>query len=175
MTTKYVFGLDGEGRSDLVFQEDISNLPSFGPGFHGMDLWLNRQTPADMTAPEDPVQGKPMVHEPPDGGAIFRVLDFMPGRQSAEDMLATHQNLQSVHVPVHMEALKDPTMHKTDTLNYFCLLSGELWALSEKTDVLLRPGDVMIQKGCMHGWRNDGNEPARLICVLVDAHPIEAA
>lgn len=171
MSTKYVFGLNAAGKSDLVSQEDISAPPAFGAGLHGMDLWLNRETPADMTDDHDPVCGKPMIHEPPDGGAIFRLLEFKPGRLTAEDMLATHQNLQSVHVPDQMEALKDPTMHKTDTLNYFCLLSGELWALSEETDVLMRPGDVIVQKGCMHGWRNDGGEPARMICVLIDALP----
>lgn len=171
MAKKYVMGLNRDGRSDVVFEEDITVLSAFGPGLHGMDLWLNRETPADMTGTEDPVRGKAMIHEPPDGGAIFRVLEFKPGQLTAEDMLATHRNLQSIHVPEEMGALKDPTMHKTDTLNYFCLLSGELWALSEESDVLLRPGDVIVQKGCMHGWRNDAAEPARLICVLIDAHP----
>jgi quercetin dioxygenase-like cupin family protein len=60
-------------------------------------------------------------------------------------------------------------MHKTDTLNYFVLLTGQLWALSEGKDVLMKPGDVLVQKGCMHGWRNDGKELARLFCVLIDA------
>jgi len=171
---KYVFANDAEGLSDLVFEEDISRLPQFGPGYFGMDLWINRQTPADMSDPEDPVCGKAMIHEPPDGGAIFRVLDFAPTEElSAEDVAAVHEGLQSVHVPRDIEALKDPSMHKTDTLNYFCLVSGELWALSEKADVLMKPGDVIVQKGCMHGWRNEGPDNARLVCVLIDALPAD--
>jgi len=76
-----------------------------------------------------------------------------------------------VHIPSpeDLAKAKHPSMHKTDTLNYFVLLTGRLWALSEGRDVLLTPGDILIQKGCMHGWRNDGSEVARLFCVLVDA------
>ena len=44
--------------------------------------------------------------------------------------------------------------------------------LSEGRDVLLEPGDFVIQKGCMHGWRVEGDEPAVLGCVLIDAHPV---
>lgn len=171
MPTKYVFGLRPDGRSDVTHEEDISVLPEFGNGLRGMDLWLNRETPADLSSSDDPVVGKPMVHEPPDGGAIFRVLDILPGKASKEDYIAVHRNLQSIHVPEHFDSLKDPSMHKTDTLNYFSLVAGELWALSEGRDVLMRPGDVIVQQGCMHGWRNDGTATARLICVLIDACP----
>ena len=34
-----------------------------------------------------------------------------------------------------------------------------------------KPGDVIIQKGTMHAWRNPGPEVARWVCVLVDAEP----
>jgi mannose-6-phosphate isomerase-like protein (cupin superfamily) len=171
---KYVFGSDDSGRSDLLQEEDIAQLPSYGPFFAAKDLWVNDRTPADLSGTGDATAGNGMVHEPPDGGAVFRVLDLMPkARMTPAESLAAHAMLASVNVPEREEyaAYKDPTMHKTDTLNYFCLVSGELWALSEGRDVLLKPGDVIIQKGCLHGWRNDGDVPVRLIAVLIDAIP----
>ena len=174
MPVKYVMGLDETGKAEVLTEQDISSLPEVGPGLLAMDLWVNRETPANLSSREDPTAGKSFTHEPPDGGALFRVIDFQAGqRRSVESMQALHAAIGSVHVPSDNEftQVKDPTMHKTDTLNYFCLLYGELWALSEGRDVLLRPGDVMIQKGCMHGWRNTGTQVARLMCVLIDARP----
>jgi mannose-6-phosphate isomerase-like protein (cupin superfamily) len=139
-----------------------------------MDLWINRESPADLNDSTDPVLGKPMIHEPPAEGALFRILDFAPGiADTVDEAVETHSLLKSIHVPSadDFSKLKHPSMHKTDTLNYFCLLSGELWALSEERDVLLKPGDVLVQLGCMHGWRNTGTEAARLVCVLIGANP----
>lgn len=174
MPQKYVFANTQNGRSDIVSQVDLAELTIHGSFLRATDLWLNRETPADLSTSEDPVVGRPMSHEPPDGGAVFRMLVFPPvGSASKDELLAFHSEANSVHVPASAEfpTLKDPSMHKTDTLNYFCLVYGELWALSEGRDVLMRPGDVVIQQGCMHGWRNDGSEDACLICVLIDSKP----
>lgn len=175
---KYVFANRDDGSSDVVSEENFPELPKIVGGLYGMDLWLNRESPADLHDSTDPVSGKPMTHEPPKGGALFRILDFAPGiADTVDEALETHSLLKSIHVPSSEEysKLKHPSMHKTDTLNYFCLISGELWALSDNRDVLLKPGDVLIQLGCMHGWRNTGNDVARLVCVLIDAHPAPGA
>lgn len=173
MPTKYVMALDANGKSDVVLEQDITQLPSPAPGLTAMDLWVNEQTPADLS-PAANFTGGSFVHEPPNGGAIFRVIDFQPRQQrTVESMRAVHAAIGSVHVPSDSEfkAIKDPSLHKTDTLNYFCIVSGEVWALSEGRDVLLKAGDVMIQKGCMHGWRNTSDKVCRLIGVLIDSDP----
>lgn len=99
----------------------------------------------------------------------------MPGQtRTVEEAKLMHHDIGSVHVPSDQDfaKLKHTSMHRTDTLNYMVLVSGELWALSDTDDILLKPGDVLIQKGCMHGWRNDGKEKARLVAVLIDAKPL---
>src|SRR5688572_33465290 len=126
MPTKYVMALDASGKSDVVLEQDITHLPSPAPGLTAMDLWVNSQTPADLSAAADPAEGS-FVHEPPDGGAVFRVIDFQPGQQrTIESMRAVHAAIGSVHVPSDAEfkVIKDPSLHKTDTLNYFCIVSG---------------------------------------------------
>jgi len=176
MPKKYVMAVTASGKSDVVSETDITVLPEYRPGAPGMDLWLNTETPADMSGTEDPVAGKPMTHEPPDGGALFRILHFLPGQSKSltpEEMLQAHKALNSVHIPTieEMQASKHPSMHKTDTLNYFVVTEGEVWSLTEGRDVLLKAGDVIIQKGCMHGWRNDSDKPCVLVAVLIDALP----
>jgi hypothetical protein len=172
MPKKYVFDVAAGGKSDVTIEQDITTIPPIVPGLMAMDLWSNTETPADLNRPGDPTAGKGFLHEPPDGGAILRILDFLPeSERPALDTRALHKDIGSVHIPSeeYLSKAKHPSMHKTDTLNYFVLLTGQLWALSEGKDILLKPGDVLVQKGCMHGWRNDGKELARLFCVLIDA------
>jgi quercetin dioxygenase-like cupin family protein len=44
--------------------------------------------------------------------------------------------------------------------------------LTEGQDVLLQAGDVIVQKGGKHGWRNDGPDDCVLVGVLVDGRPL---
>ncbi len=52
------------------------------------------------------------------------------------------------------------------------VLSGEIYALMDEGEVLLRPGDVLIQRGTNHAWSNRSDEPARVAFVLIDAEPL---
>jgi hypothetical protein len=173
---RYVMANRPDGLSDIVYESDLG-AELGAPGLQIRELWRNDQTPADLSDPADPVADQKMYHEPPDGGAIFRVLKFPPAKEmpafTPEMMVAYHQSIHSVHVPSleYLRKAKNPSMHKTDTLNYFVLVRGELWALSEGRDVLLRPGDIIIQKGCMHGWANTSDEPAVLVAILIDSLP----
>jgi len=171
---RYVMANRADGVADIVFEDD---LEAHFKGNRFRELWLNMETPADQSDSRDPVADQAMIHEPPDGGAVFRMLVFPPKAEtpqiSAEQMIEMHKAIHSVHIPSleYLKNAKHPTMHKTDTLNYFVLTEGELWSLSEGKDVLLKAGDVMIQRGCMHGWRNDSDKRAVLAAVLIDAKP----
>lgn len=171
---RYVMSNRPDGLSDVTFEDDLE--PHFQTNMF-RELWLNRETPADPSDPADPVADQAMVHEPPDGGAVFRMLVFPPKHLmpvlTPEQMIEMHKGIHSTHIPSleYLSAAKDVTMHKTDTLNYFVLTEGEVWALSEGRDVLLKAGDVLIQRGCMHGWRNDSDRRAVLAAILIDSHP----
>lgn len=166
MPKKYVMANDAEGRSDVV-------IDKFVPLEGAFDLWINFNTPADLGSSADPTEGHTFLHEPPRGGAIFRVMTFTRALNDVtpEQMLELHRGLNSEHVPSLEELLaaKHSTMHRTSSLNYFVLLSGRLWMLSEQGDRLLEPGDFVVQQACMHGWRVESEEPAVLACVLIDA------
>ena len=67
---------------------------------------------------------------------------------------------------------RHPGFHKTSSVDYAIVLSGEIYALMDEGEVLLRAGDVLVQRGTHHAWSNRSDEPARLAFVLIDAEPL---
>ena len=65
---------------------------------------------------------------------------------------------------------RHPWMHRTDSVDYGIVLNGEIWMLmdNEKNDVLLKAGDVVVQRGTNHAWANRGTEPCTIMFVLID-------
>src|SRR5688572_12852824 len=100
MSKKYVMENNPQGRSHVSHEQDITSLPEIAPKLFASDLWVNRETPADLSERGDPTLGAKFLHEPPDGGAIFRVVDYMPGQErTVDDAKAVHAAIRSVHVP----------------------------------------------------------------------------
>ena len=56
-------------------------------------------------------------------------------------------------------------MHRTDTVDYGIVLSGELTAIFENGETLLYPGDVIVQRGTNHAWENRSDAPTRIAFV----------
>ena len=57
--------------------------------------------------------------------------------------------------------------HKTDSIDYAIILSGELHMQLDEGEVHLKPGDVVIQRGTMHNWVNRGPEPVVIAFILI--------
>jgi uncharacterized cupin superfamily protein len=67
------------------------------------------------------------------------------------------------------EKRRHPGMHRTRTLDYAIVLSGEIYAVLDEGEVLLEAGDVLVQRGTNHAWSNRSERPCRIAFVLVDA------
>jgi quercetin dioxygenase-like cupin family protein len=63
-------------------------------------------------------------------------------------------------------------MHATDTIDFIVVLSGSITFLTETGETLLQAGDVLLDRGVAHAWRNDGNEPCRILSVMCAARPV---
>jgi quercetin dioxygenase-like cupin family protein len=63
---------------------------------------------------------------------------------------------------------RHPFMHRTDSVDYAIILTGEIYMLLDDEDVLLKAGDVVIQRGTNHAWSNRGTETCIIAFVLVD-------
>ena len=64
-------------------------------------------------------------------------------------------------------------MHKTNSIDYLVVISGEMWMVMEKGEVLLRPGDCIVQRGTIHNWVNRGTEACLVAFILIWAKPVE--
>jgi len=61
-------------------------------------------------------------------------------------------------------------MHMSDTVDYLAILSGEMWlVLDSGTEVLLTPGDCVVQNGTLHAWHNRSPDPCVWSAALVGA------
>jgi quercetin dioxygenase-like cupin family protein len=63
-------------------------------------------------------------------------------------------------------------MHKTSTVDYIIVLRGEIYAIMDRGETLLKPGDILVQRGTNHSWSVRGNEPCIIAAVLVSAAPL---
>ena len=59
-------------------------------------------------------------------------------------------------------------MHRTETVDYAIILEGEIWAVMDHGETLMRAGDVLVQRGTNHAWANRSGKTARIAFVLID-------
>ena len=59
-----------------------------------------------------------------------------------------------------------------DTVDYAICLEGEIWAVLDEGETLMRAGDVLIQRGTYHAWSNRSDRVCRVAFILVDATPL---
>ena len=69
-----------------------------------------------------------------------------------------------------MQEPDDPGMHTTDTVDFDYVVSGEVYLeLDDGAEVLLKPGDCVVQNGTRHRWNNRSDEPCVVAVCIVGA------
>jgi hypothetical protein len=134
-------------------------------------LWVTDCIPADLSNCEDTANMKIGV-VPPTGGTLFRVIEFAPEREVKADHATRLRIFQGMGLAPEGESRekpRDPTMHRTKTVDYALILSGEIDMLLDDSEVHLKPGNVVIQRGTNHAWVNRGDASCQVAFVLVDA------
>jgi mannose-6-phosphate isomerase-like protein (cupin superfamily) len=62
---------------------------------------------------------------------------------------------------------EDPAMHKTNRVDYSVVYDGEIWLELDNSETLhLKRGDVVVQNGTRHAWRNKGKQPVTMLFFL---------
>ena len=170
---RVVTGHDEAGKSVFIFDGDATAVKEMEsmPGLALTDLWQTDGAPADNTGDADAAD-RPVVLEPPANGTIFRIVEFPPDGawRDEADAPGAFGSLGAGHAPV--EGSDDPMMHRTSTVDYLIVLKGEIWAILDDSEVCLKQGDVMIQRGTNHSWSVRTDEPCLLAAVLVNAAPV---
>ncbi len=169
---RVVTGHSAQGKSIIVSDAaspHVMTMPG-NPSFGMTNLWITDATPADNTGTKDAAD-RPIVLEPPAGGSIFRVVEFPPDRTLASfDRDAAFAAMGAGHA-MDKDASRHPGMHRTATVDYAIVLSGEIWALMDEGETLLRTGDVLVQRGTNHAWSNRSDAPCQVAFILIAARP----
>ena len=63
---------------------------------------------------------------------------------------------------------RHPFMHRTESVDYAVVLEGEITMLLDEQDVVLKAGDIVIQRGTNHAWSNRSGKPVRMLYILID-------
>ena len=168
-------GHDSEGRSTFIADGEAPNVKEMAsmPGLALTDLWETTGAPASNEGDKD-AAARPVRLEPPRNGTILRIVEFPPDsawRESA-DAQAAFKSIGAGHAKD--KASSDPMMHKTSTVDYIIVLKGEIYAIMETGEKLLRAGDILVQRGTNHSWSVRGTEPCIVAVVLVSAKPVAA-
>ena len=172
---RVVTGHNAAGRSIFLMDGPAPAVVRRGTGATvATDLWETRSTPASNAGGEDPTMGHPYRLPPPRHGTIFRIVEYPPDSMRVAAMRASaaeHEREASGYTRDVANA-RHPGFHKTDTVDYAIVLSGEIWALMDEGEVRLEAGDVLIQRGTSHAWSNRSDESCRVAFVLIDAEPL---
>lgn len=169
---RVVTGHDKDGKSIFIVDGYAPNVLEMAsmPGLALTDLWETKAAPASNEGSAD-AAARPVRLEPPKNGTILRIVEFPPDKQwrQSADARKAFESIGAGHAPDKHSA--DPMMHKTATVDYIIVLKGEIWAIMEKGETLLRPGDILVQRGTNHSWSVRTNEPCIIAAVLVSAKP----
>ena len=152
MTTprRVVTGHSADGVSVVLSDGPVPvsrSLPDDGVEFH--EIWNTEGAPARILAvePSEPTE-RTLAVPPPRHGTKIRINEFAPG----------HLDERGLQSPVH----------RTASIDYGIVLEGEITLILDDSEVTLGPGDIVVQRGTDHAWANRGDQPARVVFVLVD-------
>ena len=169
---RVVTGHNAKGKSVILSDgpsPHVMTIPG-NPSFGMTNLWITDRMPADNAGDKD-AAARPIVLEPPANGSILRVVEFPPDRTLASfDRNAAFSAMGASHA-MDKDASRHPGMHKTDTVDYAIVLSGEIWALMDEGETLLRAGDILVQRGTNHAWSNRSEAPCLVAFILIAATP----
>ena len=172
---RIVTARDATGKSYALHDGQATKTTEL-PHRHGVlctQLWLTDDTPERLDGDEDKAERDIVLH-PPEHGSAIRYVEFPPERDYIGDMDAAKasEGFAEIAAPdVGIQADDSPhlLMHCTRTIDYEICLSGEIYLILDKSEHLMRPGDVAIQRGTNHAWANRSDEPCLMAFIQMPA------
>ena len=121
----------------VKWDSHIDSIPG-RPGFSQAPMWATKQLPPKLTD-EDPAEWE--IGTTIANGSVFRIIEYRPGVVER--------------------------WHVTDSIDYAGVISGEIYMQLDEGEVLLKAGDVLVQRATIHNWVNRGTEPCVIAFVLI--------
>jgi mannose-6-phosphate isomerase-like protein (cupin superfamily) len=139
------------------------------PGYEHTLIWVNPATP-DL-GKEQRFDRYPESVVPGPGGTSLHFVTFPPSSVFADPSFDGEASRKETLIRLrgladHFEK-EDPAMHRTNTVDYAIVFDGEMWLeLDDAKTIHLKKGDVVVQNGTRHAWRNKGNAPVTMLFFL---------
>lgn len=173
---RIVTGHDQDGKAVVLSDGALPHVtrPSTQPGLAFHEIWNTNRMPMSLGFTEAEPTDQHRDTAPPPNGTIIRIVDIPPEGQDGPDLNREEAGKLFEAVGLgenakHAIPGRHPLMHRTESVDYGVVLSGEIVLLLDDDAVPLRPGDVVIQRGTIHAWANRSDEICRMLFVLTDA------
>jgi mannose-6-phosphate isomerase-like protein (cupin superfamily) len=170
---RVVTGHDESGKSVFVSDEVVEpRMPALLPAAEFHLLWGGDKT---SQFPDDGSMPDWHAYFPPIGGFRFGMFTVPAGVASEEQAFFNAEEAladMEAKLPGLMRYMdpSDPGMHATDTIDFEVVLDGTVvLELDDGAEVILNPGDTVVQNGTRHRWKNPGDKPARLALFICGA------
>jgi len=146
-TRRVVTGHDSEGRSIFLADGPVPvTRANEDIGIVFDEVWSTDASPAPVAAAFEEPTDRPLRIPPERSGTKIRVNEFLPGHVS--------------------DGIQSP-MHRTESIDYGIVLEGEMTLILTDSEVTVRAGDVVVQRGTDHAWANRTDRSAKMAFVLV--------
>ena len=142
---RVVTGHRDNGDSYVAIDEIPREVTSRREGMQAVVVWSTGESPADNADPRDGAARTLATSD--DNGTVFRIVQYDPGVA--------------------------PRNHRTQSIDYAVIMSGEITMRMDEGEVVLRQGDVLVQRGTIHDWVNNGTEPCVVAFILCAAKELE--
>ncbi len=144
---RVVSGLGEDGRSTIIIDGEVP--PATSMSGRSAVVWRSAGVPVDNSGTADVDPGNVSVQGLSGPGTLFMIHTFPPDHGSGE-----------------------PFWHATDSIDYLTMISGEVVFVTQTGETTVRAGDVLVDRGIVHAWRNDSAAEAVASIVVVPAMPV---
>jgi mannose-6-phosphate isomerase-like protein (cupin superfamily) len=139
---RVVTGHDENGKAVVKIDDVGKHVRSSRANMTQQVIWTTDELPVTFSQ-DDTDKGAREIGTTIKNGSVFRVIEFEPGVA--------------------------PRNHRTDSIDYAVVISGEIDMEMDDTVVHLKAGDVLVQRGTIHNWVNRGPVPCVIAFVLISA------
>ena len=171
---RVVTGHDADGKAIVASDGPLPNVAEIKaiPGTIFHEVWCTSGAPAAVDNGPDPTVG-PLSLPPPKLGSRIRFVDIPPDtadylEHGGARMHEAFAQIGDTKASTVKAGSPHPLMHRTESVDYGIVIDGEMTLVLDDTEVRLKAGSVVVQRGTNHAWANRSGKPCRMLFVLVD-------
>lgn len=170
---RVVTGHAADGKAVVSIDGALPTITEFEavPGMVFHEVWETSGTPAPVGNGGDPTIGA-VMHQAPKNGTRIRFVDMPPDETYLAEASVRVKNLfDEVNHPEGLTVKAGsphPMMHRTESIDYGIVIEGEVTLVLDDSEVDLKVGSVVVQRGTNHAWANRSGKPCRVLFIQLD-------